>query len=387
MEETEAWVLHEGPENGEGTTARGLSRERFRLPDLRSGEVLVEPLFSCWEANYGHAIERKPIDICRARGEKTVVLGNCGVVRVLTESEEGGGPGVGEICILTANAISDPHGYMTHAHGYDARRTVGVMAKRSKAYARQLIPIGRYRALASLEQWAGFALRYITAWANWRVAHGAWLLQMESRDGFPVWSWGGGVGLAELQLAKMAGATPYLLALGEERRAITEKMGICAVDRAPFLDVSFDPVAYEIDRTYRERYRRAEQAFVTMVRERTGGEGAAIFIDNIGLPVFRATLRALSRQGVLATSGWKRGMDLGYLRASQCIARQTFVHTHYASHQEALDAVEFAVENGWFPAPDSLSRTHQWSEVGLLASKYAEGSIPEYFPVFSINEE
>src|SRR5436190_1985137 len=77
--ETEAWVLHEGAD-GKDTS---LQRERLLIRPPERGEVLVEPLYGCWEGNMGHAVARRPVDLCRDRREDTVVIGNAGVVRVV----------------------------------------------------------------------------------------------------------------------------------------------------------------------------------------------------------------------------------------------------------------------------------------------------------------
>jgi hypothetical protein len=53
------------------------------------------------------------------------------------------------------------------------------------------------------------------------------------------------------------------------------------------------------------------------MRELSDGLGAAIFIDNIGAPLYRTTLKALARQNVLATVGWKHGRRTSTLRASE----------------------------------------------------------------------
>lgn len=60
--------------------SRPHSREMFEFADIAENEVLVETICGCWEANMTHALQRKPVDICRQRHEARVVLGNAGVV-------------------------------------------------------------------------------------------------------------------------------------------------------------------------------------------------------------------------------------------------------------------------------------------------------------------
>ena len=75
---TDAWVLRRGAE-GAGSaleTDDDFRRETISLPALADDELLVEPLFDCWEGNMSHALARWPIDVCRQRGEERVVLGS-----------------------------------------------------------------------------------------------------------------------------------------------------------------------------------------------------------------------------------------------------------------------------------------------------------------------
>src|SRR5438045_7563641 len=63
---TDAWVLYRG---STGVTAE-LKRENFSFPELTEHEILVEPIYGCWEGNMTHALERNPIDICEQRQEE-----------------------------------------------------------------------------------------------------------------------------------------------------------------------------------------------------------------------------------------------------------------------------------------------------------------------------
>src|SRR5438105_2426509 len=131
MIQTEAWVLHQGPYRREPdqTEFAQLQLEPLSFPDIEEHQVLVEPIFGCWEGNMNHALQRHPIDICRQRKEGRVVIGNSGVVRVLRP-----GPSVpnlkeGDLCLIFPNAVWDDLGFMEKAYAYDARQTIGVLAK------------------------------------------------------------------------------------------------------------------------------------------------------------------------------------------------------------------------------------------------------------------
>jgi len=140
METTEAWVLHEGPASGDKLPVPGeLRLESFPLPDLKDDDVLVEPVFGCWEANMSHAIARSPIDVCRARREPRVVVGNSGTVRVLRAGRGVKEVREGEVYSFFGTGVFDRHGYMVKAFAYDAPNTVGLLAKRTVIPAKNLL--------------------------------------------------------------------------------------------------------------------------------------------------------------------------------------------------------------------------------------------------------
>jgi NADPH:quinone reductase-like Zn-dependent oxidoreductase len=380
--QSECWAIH-AAEPGETGPAQ-LRRESLCIPEIGPDEVLAEPLYGCWEANMTHGLERRPIDICRRRSETRAVLGNSGVLRIL-----GAGSAVthvreGDVCLLAAVGSQDSAGYVVTVLGYDAPGTVGLLTKRVKLHGGQVVPLPK-PTRHSLARWAGFSVRYSTAWDNWRVAYGCWRLQMsEEQSPRPhVWSWGGGVGFAELTLAKYFGCRTAMIASMPDRLAMIAAHGITAIDRRAFPDLEFDPVKYDSDRGYRRVYLAAERKFLNVVNEHTFKEGVSIFIDNIGAPVQRATLRALGRQGVLSTTGWKHGMDTSYNRAVECIERHIFVHTHASRNSHA--AMYFAEETGWLPPEPE--RIYEWDEIPALAEDYAQNRIESYFPVFRINPE
>ncbi len=297
MLETEAWVLHQGERQRRGPPESAeLVRESFPIPALADDEVLADPIYGCWEGNMTHALERIPVDVCRFRREPRIVLGNAGVVRVVTA-----GPAVtdiapGELCMVFPNAEPDAAGYMVKALAYDARKTMGLLARQTRLPRRCLIPIpggSRY----SLRQWAAFSLRYVTAWSNWRLAYGCYRLQMTAADcpaPFVV-AWGGGVSLGQLILAKHDGCTAAMIASTDHRLASLRDLGIIGIDRREFADLHHDPDRHQADGEYRRRYDEAEATFLARIAQAGGGQPVAVFIDHIGTPVYRATLAALGR--------------------------------------------------------------------------------------------
>lgn len=362
---TEAWVLSSG--HGRNEPGR-LEKETVTFSDIGVEEVLAEPLYGCWEGNMTHALNRNPIDICLARQEEKVVIGNAGVVRILKTGDAVKQIKAGDRCLVFCNGTWDEAGYPVKILGYDAPQTMGVMARRIKLHWQQVLPIPENTPF-SLPQWAAFSLRYITAYANWQVAYGCWRTQMKSvdpKDTF-VCAWGGGVSLAEVTLAKLMGCPVAMVASTPERVALLRSMGIIPIDRG-----GLDSVAFE-------------EKFLDLIYTETAGRGVSIFIDNIGTPVYKLTLKSLARQGVIATSGWKHGAVLPISRAMECINRHLYVHTHYACYAEGLEAMTIAEQHQWMPPITAEDTIYGWDEIPHLAEDYASGRLATYFPIFSIN--
>jgi len=381
---TEAWVLYKGKSSNPRPPGPGKLRlEKFSFEEIGPQEVLAEPIYGCWEANMTHSLERRPIDVVRYRGEDKIVLGNAGVVRLLKIGDQVKELREGDYCIVFCNGVWDEFGYTDKVFGYDATGTIGVLAKRSKLHQKQLIKIPT-ESPYSLKQWAAFSLRFITAWSNWKIAFGCWKLQTSWTDpeSTYVWAWGGGVALAELMLAKNHGCQATMITSNENRMEEIESFGILPINRRTFPNLYYEKNRYQVDRDFRSDYKTSEKKFLDLVMENTGGIGASIFIDNIGTPVFRATLKALARGGVIATAGWKEGMETSSRRALECINRHIHVHTHYATLSEGREAVEYAVRTGWMPEIDD--REYAWEEVPKLAQDYASGKIESYFPIFKV---
>ena len=386
MRNTEAWVLHLGDGDARSPTRGELRREMIELPVMGPDHVTLEPIYGCWEANMDHAISRRPIDVCRDRGEASVVLGNSGVVRVVEVGSAVTTTKPGDVCLLFGNGVSDPWGYMIKALAYDAPNTMGALAKRSVVHEKNVIPLPK-NSRFTLKQWAAFSLRYVTAWANWRVAHGCWRVQMpddSAPDSF-VWGWGGGSTMGELVLAQRAGFKAAMIASSDARLAQIAELGIEPIDRRQFPDLSFDEDQFGSDRAYRARYSAAEASFLQTVGDRTGGRGVSIFVDYIGTPVGRATLRALARQGVVTTAGWKQGTSVRSQRALECIQRHVHVHTHFARYSEACEAMNEAEATGWLP-PIGDAAVWPWSEIQTLAAEYGAGRVADYFPLYQVND-
>lgn len=380
--DTQAWVLHD---LSRGEAPRDLQLEPFRIGPVQSDEVLVEPLYGSWEGNMGHAVARKPIDIARQRGEERVVVGNSGVVRVLQPGSPDSGLVEGDIC-LYLGGVWDEHRYMKYAAGYDAPGTVGLLARRTKAYRSQLVKLPR-NSRFHLAQWAVFSLRYVTAWGNWTVASQCYNATRPRSPSYEpwVWGWGGGTAFAEIALAHLHGYKTAFISSNPVRLRQIEAAGVLPIDRREFAGLVHDEKKIAADAAYAEAYQQAEKSFLRRTRQVTGGQGVSIFLDQIGSAVTPATLKALARPAVIASCGWKTGMNVRFNRAVAAMNWHIHVNTHYARYEDCAPAVAFGEERGWMPPLDS--RIYEYDEIPQLADDYATGRLDTYFPVYRVNPE
>ncbi|NUQ62308.1 MAG: zinc-binding alcohol dehydrogenase family protein [Pirellulales bacterium] len=382
IETTEAWILRRGEK---GASEPGvLEKAAYPLPAMTEHHVLAEPIYGTWEANMTHCLERSPIDVCRIRREETVVLGNAGVVRILKTGSEVMTCREGDMCLVVPIGSEDEYGHMIKVFGYDAPNMMGMLARRAVFHELNVTPIP-YPTRYSYVRWAGFPVRYGTAWENWKLCYNVWKAQFDLGD-FPpphLSGWGGAVSLAMAQLAVHFDCPASLVASTDYRLALLREEGITPIDRRKFPDLAFDDERFETDRAYRAKYLQSEGAFLAEIENVTHGKGVSIFVDNIGGPVFRAALRALGRLGIITTSGWKHGKHLAYDRTAATVNRHIFLHVHGCRRSEGLASVRFAEEHGWLP-PDG-AEVYAWNDIPRLAADYAAGKIQSYAPVFQVN--
>jgi NADPH:quinone reductase-like Zn-dependent oxidoreductase len=384
---TDAWVLYAHPVHEERPTLveNVLRREMFSFPDLDDDEVLVEPLYGSYEANMDHALTRDPVDVCRQRGEACTVIGNLGVVRVLRPASSSRTTLCeGDVCMVMPFGKRDRHGYAELVYAYDMPGTVGLMTRRTKIRADNLLPVPEHSSY-TLPQWAAYA-RYFTAWDNWNVAFHCWKAQLreEMLGDQLVFGWGGGVSLAELELARRAGFRVAMTASSDERLAYLKSKGIQPVDRRLFPDLARNGHGERLDPVAEDRYRASEREFLRAISELSGDAGAAILVDNIGAPVYKATLKALAREGVLTTAGWKGGMNMLNRRASECIKRHLHVNTHVWRFQDSAQIRDYQEQTAWIADIDP-NAIYGFDEIPQLARDYAAGKLSTYFPIYQVN--
>ena len=379
----EAWILEKGEL---GNKPGRLLPRQVNIAKLGPEEILVAPIYGCLEANLLHAIQRQPVDICQQRGEPFIIPGNACVAKIMEVGADVRTVVKGDLCMGFGIATGDAHGYPVKVLGYDAPHVSGILAKRVVMKQHQMIPLP-VDTRFSLEQWAAFSARYVSAWSNWKVARACWDAQMSHANPAEhyVCGWGGGVSLAELELAKREGFNTIMITSRDSRHEYIASQGITPVNRRAFPNLDYQPSRYIEDAAYREAYKDSERKFLERLSDITGGKMIDIFFENIGQPVYRATLKALARQAVLATCGWKMGMEMNYLRAIESINRHIHVHTHYATYDEVVTAMAYADRTGWMP--DIMGEAvYSWDEIPDLCEMYANEGKDSYFPVFAINE-
>jgi NADPH:quinone reductase-like Zn-dependent oxidoreductase len=175
-----------------------------------------------------------------------------------------------------------------------------------------------------------------------------------------------------------------MTAASDERVALLEDNGITAVDRRKFPDLSLPARRDRSDADLHERHRTSVENFLDVVGTLSDGHGAAIFVDNIGGPLYDLTLKSLAREGVVTTCGWKAGMRVSHLRGAECISRHLHVNTHAWRMRDSPSIRDFMEAEGWI-APDGNQSIYDFDRVLELAEDYGKGAIASYFPLYRVN--
>jgi NADPH2:quinone reductase len=128
----------------------------------------------------------------------------------------------------------------------------------------------------------------------------------------------GGVGLAAVQLARVAGARVIGLVGDPEKAAPCREAGAEAV------------LEY------------AGMGWPERVKELTGGRGAEVVLDSVGGEATDASLRCLARHGRLLVVGFSSG-EISAIRANRLLLRAASVHGVYWSHDHDRPLLERAV--------------------------------------------
>ncbi|MEU2718905.1 zinc-binding dehydrogenase [Streptomyces sp. NPDC007205] len=183
-----------------------------------------------------------------------------------------------------------------------------------------------------------------------------------------IFGWGGGVALAALLLARRCGFRTATAASSSARFDLIAKQGITPVDRREFPD---------IDSRGDKRQRACARAFLRQISALSDGQGCAIILDNLGGPTYETTLRALARQGVISTCGWKTGMNLNVTRAAECRLRHLHVYTHAWRFPDTPAIRGFAEKTGWLAAEEFM-HVYDFDDIPRLAAEFEANRIDSY---------
>jgi NADPH:quinone reductase-like Zn-dependent oxidoreductase len=375
MEKTIAWILKEKKEVNLTTNLNKyeLDIADIEIPALKDDEVLVECMYGCWEGNMQHELSASPIDIYKIRNERKMVLGNAGVVRVLKTGKYANEFLEGDICIVFCGSVINKFDFPTKIFAYDESESIGLLSKRTKINKLQLIKLEGNSY--DISQWAGFSLRYITAWSNWKAANKVFESLIDSSPKH-VLVWGGGVSIAQAQLANLFNIPATIISSSKNRCKSLDLKKINFISRLEFLELFEQNSVDEYLKLQKKR------KLVDIIYKLSNGLGASIIFDHIGGRAFELSKALLSKNGIISTCGWKDSLHTYYKRPIPCLNRQSYVHTFYANYNEGLEAIKFATKFSWLP--EKADYIYSWDEIPKLSKLYAENKLNTYFPVFSM---
>lgn len=140
---------------------------------------------------------------------------------------------------------------------------------------------------------AGFSLATLTAWRMLMTR-----ARVQAGEVVLIWGIGGGVALASLAVAKLAGAFVIVTSSSDRKLAVAKEMGADAAWNHSVLDVPRE------------------------VRKLTEKRGADVVVDNVGESTWQMSLKALGKGGRLVTCGGTSGpmvvTDVRRLFWNQC---------------------------------------------------------------------
>ncbi len=140
---------------------------------------------------------------------------------------------------------------------------------------------------------SGFSLATLTAWRMLMTR-----ARVQAGEVVLIWGIGGGVALASLAVAKLAGAFVIVTSSSDRKLAVAKEMGADAAWNHSVLDVPRE------------------------VRKLTEKRGADVVVDNVGESTWQMSLKALGKGGRLVTCGGTSGpmvvTDVRRLFWNQC---------------------------------------------------------------------
>ncbi|HLW66908.1 MAG TPA: zinc-binding dehydrogenase [Gemmataceae bacterium] len=201
-------------------------------------------------------------------------------------------------------------------------QTQGGFAEFAKTKAYNLIPISD---AWSFVEWAAVPLTFVTAWNMLHRRAG-----VQPNDNVVVWGASSGVGVAAIQIAKLAGARVLAVAGSDEKLRKAKDLGADIT-----LNYNTQDVAKE-------------------VKAATGGQGADIVVEHVGAAVWQQATRCLGRNGRLvtcgATTGPKVEIDLRFFFTQQ----HAVLGAYMGSRSDLLQCLKLVERRLLRPVVDSV---------------------------------
>lgn len=192
-------------------------------------------------------------------------------------------------------------------------QTQGGYAEYVTVPARNIIPVSdRY----SYEEWASFPLVFLTAW-HMLFAR----LQLRCGETVLVQSAGSGLGIAAIQLAKLAGARVITTAGTDEKLQRARELG------------ADETINYQT------------QDFVKETLRLTGKQGVDAVFEHVGGETFTRSLDVLKRYGRLANCGVTTGAEVKF-NLQQVFAKHLTIHGSYMGSIGEMKKVTALAEQG-----------------------------------------
>jgi NADPH:quinone reductase-like Zn-dependent oxidoreductase len=195
----------------------------------------------------------------------------------------------------------------------------------------------------SYEQAAAAALVYLTAWHS-LIRRGG----LKAGESVLIVGAGGGVNSASIQIAKLAGATVYVVASNAEKAAQAQALGA---------DFCID---------------RSAEDWARAIFRLTDRRGVDVVVDNVGMATINSSIRAVRRGGRILivgnTSGYAANIDMRYLFAKHI----SLIGSTMAPHADFLQAMRLVFAGKLQPL---ISAQYPLTEAAQAQERLAQGDV------------